>query len=180
MTRRLHTRMTAWLGLLALWLGVLAPVVTQMLAAHERVGSVGSIGSIGLFGSAHEVSLRASFDSPRSTAHPASRFAPVAAPFADLCSTHAARPSALSADDSRGSAPQPARHDNDKSCGYCGFFAHHVPLSGGVFGVPGAAGIDLPSVRSRALGIRPAERYSPCRPRGPPADVSIFIRTTRL
>ncbi|HZZ12651.1 MAG TPA: DUF2946 family protein [Paraburkholderia sp.] len=34
--------MTAWLGLLALWLGLVAPVVTQMLAARERAASFDS------------------------------------------------------------------------------------------------------------------------------------------
>ncbi|MBJ9663851.1 DUF2946 domain-containing protein [Burkholderia gladioli] len=35
MRRRSRTRFTAWLGLLAMWLIVLAPLVSQLLAAHR-------------------------------------------------------------------------------------------------------------------------------------------------
>ncbi|NIF65194.1 23S rRNA (adenine(2030)-N(6))-methyltransferase RlmJ, partial [Burkholderia sp. Cy-647] len=35
MLRRSRTRFTAWLGLLAMWLIVLAPLVSQLLAAHR-------------------------------------------------------------------------------------------------------------------------------------------------
>jgi hypothetical protein len=35
MTSRKHTLLTAWLGLVAMWLIVLAPLVSQLVAAHR-------------------------------------------------------------------------------------------------------------------------------------------------
>lgn len=127
-------RLTAWLGLLALWLGLAAPVVTQMLAARESAASP-------------------------------------AVSFAELCSTHAARAMHALAGDSGEAGPQPSTH-HDKSCGYCGFLAHHLPLAGSGFSVPRASMAFGPTVHARALGFRLVARFSPNRPRGPPAGVS--------
>lgn len=134
MTRQGHARLTAWLGLLALWLGLAAPVITQMLAARESAASPA-------------VSL------------------------AELCSTHAARAIHAVADDSHEGTPNSSTH-HDKACGYCGFLAHHLPLAGGGFNLPRASTAFGPAVYARALGFRLPARFSPNRPRGPPAGVS--------
>lgn len=132
MTRQWHTRLTAWLGLLALWLGLAVPVVTQMLAASENA-------------------------------------ALPAVSFAESCSAHTARAIHALADDSGEAAPKSSTH-HDKHCSYCGFLAHHLPLASGGFDVARASTAFVPAVRARSLGFRPIARFSPNRPRGPPAD----------
>ncbi|RDK02913.1 DUF2946 domain-containing protein [Paraburkholderia lacunae] len=114
---RKHT--VAWLGLVAMWLVVLAPLVSQLIAAAQADG-----------------------------------------PFSAVCS--AVR--------SEGSAPaHDVSSDQWSACGYCDFFAHHVPAANVPPPEPVATVFVARAQVSKPSEFVPYAAFPSGRPRDPPA-----------
>lgn len=149
--RRAHrARLTAWVGLLAMWLAIVAPVVTQLLPT-QPVAPASAPADV-------RAQLRAALCSAHNAALPLeARASPLYEP---------ARDSVL--------GPHSPSHDDHhaKACGYCNLLAHSPPIGGAVF----VAVVSLvASQRVLALRVRhvlPLPRFALATPRGPPQTVA--------
>lgn len=142
----LTARLTAWLGLFAIWLAIVAPVVTQLLPAPSVASA------------AARADVRAQLGAALCSAHNA------VLPFAARAS-HVRDP-ALDPN-------QPSHDDHHaKACGYCNLLAHSPLIGGAAF----VAVVPLvASHRVLALRVRhvlPLPRFAFATPRGPPQTVA--------
>ncbi|WP_241486495.1 DUF2946 domain-containing protein [Caballeronia glathei] len=145
MTRTSRNRFVAWLGIAAMWLAIVAPVVSQTIAARVAAADP---------------------QAPMCSAD----FVPGIAPAAPLASSaeHGDHHQAASADTDTHGAHHASAADHFDACSYCGLLAHHVPLLAGA--LPGVARIERSArvAYAPALAAVHAKSFNAARPRAPP------------
>lgn len=134
-------RLTAWLGLAAMWLAVCMPVVSQMLAAHRaEQARLLDVAFCSVDGATRTLSI------------------------ALVASAHTHE-----SDAGHGAAMSHAAHENQGDvCGYCSLLANHPPLvmpalTGAIsFAWIARAGpVERPALVSRSLAFTPPARAPP-------------------
>jgi hypothetical protein len=86
MNSHTHRRLTAWLGMIAIWLIVLVPVVSQLIVAHRNSEPVASMCTTNSMSSMHTMTM------PSSDMHSAHDDGMVACGYCDLLANHATLP----------------------------------------------------------------------------------------
>lgn len=153
MTYRNRNSMTVWLGLLAMWLIVFAPVISQMvLATRLAAPPIPHCSSV----PASRADMQASMQSPASMTMPMSMAMPMPMPM-----------------------PAGMHHDPARlliACGYCDLLADHMVLPSIPPALPTVtvfvmvATVAMLSTRFTPLGAFPSGR-----PRGPPLSPRISL-----
>jgi hypothetical protein len=98
MNSHTHRRLTAWLGMIAIWLIVLVPVVSQLVVAHRHAEAVtsrctmSSMSSMQTMSPMHMTSSMHMMTMPSSDMHGAHDDGMVACGYCDLLANHAALP----------------------------------------------------------------------------------------
>lgn len=143
MIRRSRHHLTAWLGLIAMWLVVVAPSVSQLLAsaqAHEPVAALCSTLHPGGQSDVSQSALTGHASTVGDSGHVA------------LTPLH------LSHDDAFG------------ACGYCHLFEHHVAMTDvAQVGTPAALELSGTVPPALSTGFAPPGAFPSGRPRDPPA-----------
>jgi hypothetical protein len=146
MTRTSRNRFVAWLGIAAMWLAIVAPVVSQSIAA--RAGA-------------------ADPQAPICSAEFASTLASAALAAEAGAHHHGEHAQSQSAE-----SPQESHHasaaDHFDACSYCGLLAHHLPLLAGA--TPGAERVERVTRVAVAADVEAvyAKSFNAARPRAPP------------
>lgn len=92
MSSHTHRRLTAWLGMIAIWLIVLVPVVSQLIVAHRNTESVTSTCKMSSMNSMHMMGSMHTMTMPSSDMHSAHGDGMVACGYCDLLANHATLP----------------------------------------------------------------------------------------
>jgi hypothetical protein len=140
MTRTARNRFVAWLGIAAMWLAIVAPVISQSIAArHAAADPIAALCTV-------DAPEGASFHASHAahTAHTAAEQAP-----ADHAGHHDA-----------------ASHF--EACAYCGLLAHHVPIAQGVS--PGVSHVERVARVAAVVIVSHAgsKSFNAASPRAPP------------
>jgi hypothetical protein len=147
MTRTARNRLVAWLGIAAMWLAIVAPLVSQSIAA------------------------RAAADDPQAALCRADLLAGIAS-IAQAGDGHGVHQSSSpTAQAQAGATGQDAHHGPGHldACSYCGLLAHHLAVVSGA--APGAVRIER-ITRAQAPATPLAaftKSFNAARPRAPPA-----------
>ncbi|MCI3208113.1 MULTISPECIES: DUF2946 domain-containing protein [Pandoraea] len=145
-----RTRLTAWLGLAAMWLAVCMPVVSQVLAAHR----------------AEQARL---LDVAFCTVDGAARTVPTLAATSNHMHDGEASASRLSHTPQMSHADHSAHETQGDICGYCSLLANHPPLvMPALTGAVSFAWIARAGPVARTLPSTPQFAYTPPA-RAPPA-----------